>query len=100
MTQTYALRPHLDSPAAATVASELLELRGQALTITGDDVTFAGALSLQVLVSARRQWEEDGYQFLVKSASEPFHAACEGLGFRWEDIGGAVSTKSEGVSIT
>lgn len=86
-TQSYCLNRHLDSSAAPPMAAALQELRGQALQIDGGEVGFAGALSLQVLVSAHLQWEADGCAFQIAPLSPALATAVSGLGIELAAIG-------------
>lgn len=87
MTGRYCLSVHLDSASAPIVASDLLERRGQPLCVDASKVEFAGALGLQVLVSAERQWRLDGHAFRIDPLSARFKEAAEGLGVPLEDLG-------------
>lgn len=74
------LPEHLDVAGARSVHEDLLGLRGRAVSIDAEAVRKAGALGLEVLLSAARQWREDGLPFRVAPTSEAFRAACTGLG--------------------
>lgn len=87
MTQSYCLTRHLDSAAAPPMAVALQELRGQAVRVDGRDVDFAGALSLQVLISARLQWEVDDCAFELSPLSLALAKAASGLGIDLSAIG-------------
>lgn len=87
MTMTYSLGGHLDSAAAPPLVIDLLEHRGHPLCIDGSSVTFAGALCVQVLVAARKQWQEDDQPFLVAPLSGGLANAAKGLGVALSAIG-------------
>lgn len=87
MTTTYGLSGHLDSAAASPLAADLLEFRGQSICVDASAVTFAGTLSLQVLVAARRQWTEDGQDFQLAPLSHALASAAGGLGVELSEIG-------------
>ncbi len=86
-TQNYCLNRHLDSAAAPPIAAALQELRGQAVCIDGSEVGFAGALSLQVLIAARLQWEADACGFHLTPVSSALANAASGLGINLSEIG-------------
>ncbi|MGP1358560.1 hypothetical protein, partial [Roseicyclus sp.] len=61
------------------VMDTLLGLRGRAVAIDAGDVRKASGLALEVLVSADRQWREDGESFRIGPVSEAFRAVWTGL---------------------
>jgi len=67
----------LDIRAAATLAEELLALRGKALEIDASRVQRLGGQCLQVLLSASLTWKADENPFALTKASGDF---LEGLG--------------------
>lgn len=67
----------LDIRAAATLAEELLALRGKALEIDASRVQRLGGQCLQVLLSASMTWKADGNSFALTKASDGF---LDGLG--------------------
>ncbi|MGR3802769.1 STAS domain-containing protein [Marinibacterium profundimaris] len=87
MSSTLTLAPRLDSPAADALARELAEARGAAIRLDAGAVTFCGALTLQLLLSARRQWQADGHPFEMDAPSQDMTDACRLLGVSPEDIG-------------
>lgn len=87
MAEIYALAAHLDSAAAPGLCTELLSRRGKDLVVEGEAVTHAGALGLQVLVAAQRQWIADGADFQLINASAPLMASCAALGIPTNTIG-------------
>lgn len=87
MTTTYSLGGHLDSAAAPPLVTELLEHRGQPLCIDASAVTFAGALCVQVLVAAQKQWREDDQAFQVAPLGDGLVNAAQGLGVPLAAIG-------------
>lgn len=80
---TLKLHPVLDVNAAAGLVGELLTRRGQAIRLDAGEVERLGAQCLQVLLSARASWAEDGLAFEVVAQSEPFaaHATIMGAAF-------------------
>jgi len=72
MTETLVLPGVLDIRAAETLKTQLLALRGRPLAIDASAVERLGGLCLQVLLSARRLWAEDGQALTVEPASDAF----------------------------
>jgi len=81
------LPARLDSAAAGKLAGRLLALRGRPVTLTAGDVSVAGALGVQVLVAARRQWAQDGPLFRLAAPSAALLECCELLGVPAAEIG-------------
>jgi chemotaxis protein CheX len=73
------LPENLDVAAARVVMDTLLGLRGGAVSVDAGDVRKASGLALEVLVSAVRQWREDGQIFRIGPVSESFRASWTGL---------------------
>lgn len=80
------LPEHFDGTTVSQVSAELLKRRGEAVELNGERVKTAGALGLQVLASATRQWQADDQPFSVVSVSEPLDQACEALGVARADV--------------
>ena len=59
----------LDIQAAEPLRLQLLAVRGQSLTMDGSAVDRLGGLCLQVLLSARRMWANDGQTLAIRRAS-------------------------------
>lgn len=74
------LVPNLDLQAAEPLRAELMALRGRPLTIDAADVNRLGGLCLQVLMSARRIWSEDGHSLTVDQPSSAFTEQLAGFG--------------------
>jgi chemotaxis protein CheX len=70
----------LDLTAAAPLAAELLAHRGRDVEVDATAVSRMGAQCLQVLLSARTTWREDGAAFAIVTPSEEFAAVLELLG--------------------
>ena len=87
MTEILPLPDHLDSHAAPPLAEAILPHKGTDLRADGSAVTFAGALSVQVLVAAAEQWRIDGRRFDLDRASEALLEACTNLGVAPDRIG-------------
>lgn len=62
----------LDTLATEQLASELTPQRGHSLTLDAGEVTFVGALALQLLLSAQRQWRDDEKAFDIANPSAAF----------------------------
>ena len=69
---TVSLTPVLDLQAAEPLRAELMSLRGRPLEIDASQVTRLGGLCLQVLMSARKIWAEDGVTLTVNQPSQAF----------------------------
>jgi len=78
--ETLALPSCLDLSSAAALARDLTARRGAALRLDASAVERVGGLGLQVLLSARLTWRNDGVGFAVVDPSEAFRADCAQLG--------------------
>lgn len=87
MTSTYCLSERLDSASAPPLAADLIEHRGQAMCVDASSVTFIGTLPLQVLIAAKKQWHDDGHDFITKPLSVEFATSAKGLGVPLQAIG-------------
>ena len=65
----------LDTGGAAALASELVKLRGRPLRLDASGVERVGGLGLQVLLSARLTWSQDGAAIAVEAPSDALLAA-------------------------
>jgi len=81
------LPARLDGPAAAKLASKLVKLSGKPVCLNGAEVTFGGALGLQLLVAARRKWCQDDSEFMIENPSVALVDSCRILGIGSEEIG-------------
>ncbi|WP_068115186.1 STAS domain-containing protein [Tropicimonas marinistellae] len=86
MTARLSLPARLDLPAAAPLAQELLSLRGSPVTLCGDEVSLLGTPCLQVLVSARRSWDADGFSLTLTDPSPALTEQLAVLGFTPADL--------------
>ena len=66
------LAPVLDLKAATPLAQALMALRGRNVNVNASAVERLGAQCLQVLLSARNTWTEDGVRFAVTEPSDTF----------------------------
>lgn len=55
---------------APDLVTDLKALRGRPITLDASSVRQIGTLCLQALISARRTWKVDGYDFRMSGASE------------------------------
>ncbi len=90
------LPEHFDGTTASQVAAELLKRRGQPIELNGGRVKTAGALGLQVLASATKQWRQDDYAFRVVEVSGELIRAGEVLGLAHGDLGFADAVPAAG----
>lgn len=74
------LSPVLDLQAAEPLRAELMALRGRPLTVDASQVTRLGGLCLQVLMSARKMWAEDGLNLTVEQQSSVFSEQLAAFG--------------------
>ena len=72
---TVVLPSVIDLKAVAPLHQALLAARGRPLSVDASGVSRLGALGLQVLMSARATWAEDGQSFAVVQPSEEFNGA-------------------------
>lgn len=81
------LPEHFDGTTVSQVAQELLKRRGQPIELNGGRVKTAGALGLQVLAAAAKQWRQDQHAFRLVDASDVLQNAGEVLGIARTDLG-------------
>ena len=70
----------IDVEAATALAGDLLAHSGRPLTLDASDVRRLGGLGLQVLLSARKTWAEDGFALSVTNPSPVFADTLELFG--------------------
>jgi len=87
MTGSFSLSACLDSQAAQDLAAVLAQHRGHSLTLDAGQVSFLGALALQLLIAASRQWLEDAKSFQIVNPSAAFMDGVELLGAEPATIG-------------
>jgi chemotaxis protein CheX len=78
--RTLVLPEVLDMNAATPLAGELLSYRGTDLAADASRVQRIGAQAIQVLMSARMTWEQEGMKLTVVNPSPAFTGAVELLG--------------------
>lgn len=85
------LPPVLDLQAAEPLRAELMALRGRPVSLDASQVTRLGGLCLQVLMSARKIWHEDGLSLMVEQPSSGFTEQLAAFGdpeLHFEPAGG------------
>jgi chemotaxis protein CheX len=82
MTDHLTLPNRLDSSAAPTLTEAILARRGKALVLDAAGVDVIGALCLEVIVAAGRQWEADGIDIRLAEPSDRFAGTAAMLGLR------------------
>ena len=95
MSNDFTLPERLDTASAGRLAGRLSERRGQPLRLDGSAVGFGGALGLQVLVAARRQWQADGQPFRIDPLGDGLARACRILGIPPLEIGAGDDSDTE-----
>jgi chemotaxis protein CheX len=82
MTEALILPARLDSSGAPSLLQTLLDRRGQPLLLDASAVEVIGALALEVVIAAGRQWNDDGCTLTMINPSDRYLAACAALGLR------------------
>jgi chemotaxis protein CheX len=70
--QTLILSDSLDMTAASSLHKELLDRRGQPITLDASQVRRIGGQCLQVLLSAQATWAADGASFQITGPTSEF----------------------------
>ena len=70
----------LDVAAVRAVQKDLLDRRGTATTIDVSDVERIGALGIELLIAAHRQWRQDGQDLQIAGVSATVTDAFGDLG--------------------
>lgn len=91
MSDVFTLPSRLDSSGALPLMQGLLARRGQPVTLDARGVDLVGALALEVIVAAGRQWAADHQELLIAGPSDRFTAACDAMGLcataPWQGLG-------------
>lgn len=74
------LEDKLDVTRAKTLLAALIERRGAPITVDASAVQHMGAQCAQVLLSARRAWQDEGHDFRFAQPSEAFADGARLLG--------------------
>ncbi|MDV7269780.1 STAS domain-containing protein [Thioclava sp. A2] len=80
------LAAKLDLSHVAELTSSIRANSGQDLAIDASRVTHLGALALQVLVSAARNWGEAGFDLIISPRSDSFDEALTVFGVSLTDV--------------
>ena len=97
--QTHKLPASLDIKATSPLVDELLKLRGSDLLIDAAEVKNVGSQCLQILLSAKKTWEADGYYYAITRPSQAFCDGLEHLGFSSDCFGVQIANKPEDTSL-
>jgi chemotaxis protein CheX len=79
-TQQIVLPETLDMRSAQSLRDQLTAARGAPADLDGSGVRRLGALGLQLLLSAERQWRADGHDFRLVDPSPDLRAGLKLLG--------------------
>jgi chemotaxis protein CheX len=74
------LPQNLDLMAASVLHSDVLARRGRPLAIDASNVQRFGGLCLQILLSAKREWDASGYAFEIAARSRDFDECARLMG--------------------
>jgi anti-anti-sigma regulatory factor len=80
LTERFLLPARLDSSGAIPLVQALQMRRGQPLCLDASEVEVIGALALEVIIAAARQWAADDQPFSLAAPSKRFCATCTSLG--------------------
>ena len=80
------LAENLDLTAVAPLHQSLISARGDALIVDASQVDRVGAQCIQLLLSAKRSWDEDDVPFHIETPSETFVSALTLLGLEPESL--------------
>jgi chemotaxis protein CheX len=84
LTEIFSLPPRLDSSGVMSLRDALLARRGQPVCLDAAQVEVIGALAIETIVSAARQWAADNQRLTLASPSPRFCAVCDLLGVHHE----------------
>jgi chemotaxis protein CheX len=76
----------LDLNEASALHTKLMALRGSNVSIDGSSVERAGALSIQVLMSAAKSWEEDKHSFSFSKISDALMKTMQLIGVNYDHL--------------
>lgn len=77
----------MDVARARAVANDLIQHRGDALTIDASEVTKISALAVEILLASAKQWQTDGHPFSITPSSPAFMTTLDDLGVLPELVG-------------
>lgn len=84
--KTISLDNVLDLNAAGSLQSRLLAARGSDLVIDASGVERAGALCIQVLMSASKTWEEDNHSLTFSQMSDALTKTMQLSGVNYDHM--------------
>jgi chemotaxis protein CheX len=76
----------LDLNEASSLHGKLMGLRGSNLTIDASAVERAGALCVQVIMSAAKSWEEDKHSFKFSKISDALAKTMQLIGVNYDRL--------------
>lgn len=80
------LAPVLDLNEATALHGKLMALRGADLTIDASSVERVGAQCVQVLMAAKKNWDEDKLTFRFSKVSDTFSKTMQLIGINIEPM--------------
>lgn len=89
------LAERLDSVGAAALAAELKDVQGTPVRLCGQEVRSAGALALQTLIAAKRQWSRDNVEFELNPVGPGLDRACGILGIAPTELGAPLTMEKD-----
>ncbi|MFN3890860.1 MAG: STAS domain-containing protein [Beijerinckiaceae bacterium] len=89
----YQLPERLDTATVASVFTDLMERRGQALSIDGTAVRMLGAHCAELLLAATHTWRQDGVTLTFSGASRELLHDLDLLGLSLRDLASPESTQ-------
>ncbi|MGY6703714.1 STAS domain-containing protein [Roseinatronobacter sp.] len=76
----------LDQRGAQRVATQLLDRLGEGIVLDASEIRRLGGAGLEMLISAHRQWHEDGMSFETRHWPDSILNAFEILGVDPKDL--------------
>jgi len=76
----------LDLNEATNLHGKLMSLRGNNVTIDASSVERAGALCIQVLMSAAKSWEEEKHTFTFSKISDALAKTMQLIGVNYDHL--------------
>jgi chemotaxis protein CheX len=76
----------LDLNEASTLHTKLMAMRGSDVSIDGSPVERAGALGIQVLMSAAKTWEAEKHSFKFSKMSDALVKTMQLIGINYEHM--------------
>lgn len=81
-----ALEKVLDLNEATALHGKLMALRGSDLSVDASSVERAGALCVQVLMSAAKSWEEEKHSFTFSKLSDALAKTMQLIGVNYDHL--------------